>query len=227
MVWGDLKGARRFRRNMRRRLSPKSLTKKIKRVINNQAETKFIYNNEPGTAVSNAANLHECLTLCAEGDDYNNRTGNKIGIKKLEIAFLATIPTGQTNAVPLRVMVYRAKGDEFGALPNVGEVLDNSEAVAVTTANALQPWAAPGHKHEYTKLYDRTVMLGPNPIDRGHVLRFSKVFKSPLPVQYDLASAAIGAITSGHLFVLAMTTEAAGANAPVLHYMSRVSIVDY
>lgn len=223
------KGYRRYKRGHKysKRFSS-SLTKKIKQVVNSQAEKKYIYSQETGTSVSNASPFHECISLMAEGDDYLNRTGLKCGIKKVEVNFYVTIAAAQSVTIPIRLMVYRAKGDEFGALPNLGEVFDNSQAVAQTTAAVLEPLALPGHESEYRKLFDKTVMLGPavgNMTSR--VIKFSKTFSSPLPLKWDLTSAAIGAITSGHLFVVAKSTDAAGAAAPVIHYMSRVTVVDY
>lgn len=218
----------RRRQRAGKRITRRTLPRLVKQIVARQAEHKYIYNSETGTTVSNGAPFSECITLSAEGDDFFNREGIKFGIIGVEVNFYVTISAAQGLTQPIRLIVYRAKGDEFGALPTQSEVLDNSQAVAATTAAVLEPWALPGHEGEYRKLFDRVVMLGPaGGSQTAKVLRFKKSFKTPLPLKYDNTSAAIGSIVSGHVFILAKSTDAAGANAPVLHYMSRVTVVDY
>lgn len=206
----------------------KTFAKRVKQVLNTACEKKYIYSQETGTSVSNAAPFSECITLAAEGSDYVNRVGYKVGIKRVEVNFYVTISAAQSVTIPIRLMVFRAKGDEFGALPTLGEILDNTNAVAQTTAACLEPLDVPGHEGEYRKLFDKVVMLGPATGNvTSRVIKFRKTFSSPLPLKWDLTTGAIGAITSGHCFVIAKSPDAAGAAAPVLHYMSRVTVVDY
>lgn len=215
------------KRRPRRRRGAKfgrKFAKAVTAVVDKKAETKYCYGYAIDSAVTSSANMHECLSLIAEGDTYSNRNGQRIRLKYLEVAVQLKLPSAQTDCVPVRVILYRSSGNEFGALPDDTDIVDNTDGIAAATWRPLGPHVLPGNEKQYHVYYDKTIMLGPNPIDRSKVLHIKRKLPG-LITMFDGASAAIGDATTGHLFLLVMGTV--DTNNPTCSYMSRIKFVDY
>lgn len=116
-------GYRRRKRYGRKRFGKGKTTRALAKAAIRLAHKEMYFFdtvNTPSSVVSNAG-LVTCLTNVAQGDDINNRTGNAITARSLNLRILAS-GNAQNTINYMRVIVFMDK-DNQGSNPAPGDVL--------------------------------------------------------------------------------------------------------
>lgn len=194
-----------------------------------QALTRTLSANKPeekqiliGSAInSDFSGTIQSLSLIAQGDDFNSRTGDTINITRHVLRYYVL---GGSDAIPhcLRVIVFR---DTFqnGVLPTVSNVL---ESVAIGTS------AAPISNHHFLYVLrqkrfviisDKTYDISPN----GKVVHHEcLVFPNPYKIYYNATTGVTAAEGKNSTYILFLGDNAASGTNPDLIYQSQLIFTD-
>lgn len=153
-----------------------------------------------------------CISQFAQGLDYNNRVGDSIKLQR--ISFSARFSTGTTGTKTfIRTMLVRDL-DGYGTLPTVANVLQQVDVLS--EKNYL-------NTERFSVLYDELEAINsvstPNTVVRvimpheGHI-------------KYLGTTAAAASNGKGSLYILTISNETAGTNAPTCEIRTRIYFTD-
>jgi hypothetical protein len=185
----------------------------FKGMLANQTEMKWFEKTATGTTA--AAGVCDVVTQSiVQGDADNQRTADKIHVKKLELR--ATLISGAAQAVPVyvRYILFRANFD----IASVPAVTDLLQAATVTSAYTIRQMQV----HRYKILLDRTFALGPRVTELTGVpsaIPFQQVYKLDTEVHYNDTTDAAGANGKGAYFYIILTSAAANQPTYALDHM--------
>lgn len=176
------------------------------------------------------AGIVQLINGTVQGDADQQRSGNRILIKKIEcrmFAAPATVAvTGSNTASLVRFMIVRKVDANQTGIVN-GELLNNGG----TDANNFMATINQNYRKRYKVLFDKVMTITPKPNTTGlplaagvnpptnlslldqHVIKFKKNFKKGIMVEYSPAAtndATITAITRNALFAVAYSADNGG-----------------
>lgn len=214
---------RSVKRNYRRKkpFTPNQI-KVIKKVIDKRAEQKYIETEVDAVqAWFGATSYQTCLTLCAQGDDQTNRSGNSILAQSLQFRLVFKGDPLCGTDVLCRFIVYKAK-DCNGAIPTDTNLLQAVDVKAMR--NRL-------YNGDYKVLYDKVKLLPQTSVSASantpfRFCQYYKQFKRPIKITYDDTTAVIASCERNHLFFLALCSWGADAYSPTADGQFRVRFTD-
>ncbi len=136
------------RRN--RRQTNKSFSQRVKKVIEQQAETKYSFAATTDSSLINTSGTqHNCIGTIVQGDAEDERIGDKIRVKDLQIRL--TLKSGTVSDL-VRVYLYQVKGD----LANLGGSLND------IFPQSFFPTMEQTNGNQYKILFNRVYQLAPD-----------------------------------------------------------------
>lgn len=217
------------------RVIKKAGESRTKRVVNKVLrykgiipEVKFIYTIVSGTALTTAG-VMDSLVLIAQGNDENNRQGDRISVRSIEIrGYIAN--TGAANYEQATVALLNDRQPN-GAIPAF------SVATTATTASPFSQytggspsggammknlnWARRFSIYRQGQYARSQSFLNGGYIVKNFTIR--KNFKQPLTVEYSNTTGAIGSVGTNNIcFGYSNINGSSG----VIYYVARVSYTD-
>ncbi len=188
------------RRNSRKRMSQKSFKKNVIRVIQSQAEKKFLDQAENDTSIVASQPYNLVINGPAQGDDHNQRDGDKIKMAGIRWRGQLALSASATEGASIRFLCLR--------LPATN--VDGTAPIADFTGllpNDFLPQQVPYH---YKVLRDFVVNIGTGAVNK-------KLIKINLPVkdmlQYDGSASSDRA--NYVYFVLGLTDHATASELSI------------
>lgn len=204
-----------------------SLNSKVKKILKKEIAKKEEYKNvstNGNTDATTTANLN-CLTEILAGTSVEERVGNEVISKSLDLRYDITLPSTPSYPVYVRCLIIR---DTQGSKANDPTCLTATSA----TDLILNPGGVNTYNHvvqknilvkdRYIILYDKLHKLsvaGPD----THYREYYKKFKNQKVKFYD-----DGATDreKGHLWFIYFSNFAAGVNAPKMIWYSRFKFTE-
>lgn len=178
----------------------------IRKLIN--IETKIA--EATGTSSIDTAGAVTSISLIAQGLDYQNRIGDSIKLQRIEFRVRWTVGTGTASFI--RTLLVRDL-DNYGTKPALGDVLQ--------TVSVLSPKDYL-NADRFSILYDELGTL--NQSDANSVSTFDMAHEGH--VKYLGTTAADASSGKGSLYLMFLSSETAGANAPTVVLHSRLYYTD-
>lgn len=192
-----------------RKLNKRQKTQ-VKRLIGRQIESKVADSNVL-TSVDSSASFFQRLTMPAQGDAYNERSGDVIHLEKLQ--WRMNIVAGDSSNV-LRFIIFRWQNDSGLATPSVSDLLEATNALAFVDYQSEQ--------QKIQVLFDRTYALStegvPNRVITGS-LYGRKLGRKKLTFNQ-------AATTGVDQFYLFLTSDSAAAPHPAVGGYFRLTYAD-
>jgi len=189
----------------------KRLTRVVKRI---EPEVKY-YTRLDGHSGAYQGDTNALQNLdftggITQGTDNAQRIGNKIQIRRIQFRAMAVMNSATvTNGNWMRFILYQMKIYNGSAALNselllTASTLDGKNQSACSVVNpAFCTQKLYGKNQPIRILYDKTIMFGSNVGGAGvvgfggqtnHIVSYDKVYKVPLQVQYDSATAENGQV---------------------------------
>lgn len=178
----------------------------IRKLIN--IETKIA--EATGSAAIDTSGTVSSLSLIAQGLDYQNRIGDSIKLQRIEFRLRWQVGTGVATYV--RTLLVRDL-DNYGTKPTLGDVLQ--------TVSILSPKDYL-NADRFSILYDELGTL--NQSDTNSVSTFEMAHEGH--IKYLGTTAADASNGKGSLYLMFLSNEAAGANAPTVTLHTRIYYTD-
>ncbi len=214
-------GRRKRRRYLRRRAG---FTKRVKKIINAEHELKYLDIDFDAYIVPIVGtSVVTPITLCAQGDDINEREGHEILVQSWQFKGSIGTDADAIADTQYRMLLVQARMNIEGGAPTVLEILKSDSCDAIRTIDGLR------NNDFKVRLDQRTVIRTQNPpaasrIERQNFSIYYK-FKKPIKVTYDDTTAVIGSAEKNHLFLVLMTNQA-NTFQPALTGTSRITFKD-
>jgi len=153
----------------------------------------------------------DCISLLAEGDDFNQRAGHSVRTLSLEMRVRAQLNAALTNDL-IRFVVF-SDLEQAGVMPTPAQLLE--------TLSPLAPFQH-DNTQRFVVLHDHLIQLDSGGSGAGKAL----VIKMPLDVhiRFSGTTGVIAGAREGHLFWCAIAVQ--NANPSTIDVASRVSYVD-
>lgn len=196
--------------------------KYIKSLIN--VEKGFFDTQRVSSAQTSTATIAN-LTNLAEGDDYNNRTGNSILLQSLLLRMVVSVnPDATTGAQILRYILFQ-DNDQRGTDPTVSELLEDPTA---GTRLICSPLLHTVYKR-FNVILDKTIVVsppaqtsGPANILNYKVIKHFKKFKNN-HVRYQSTAGADASNWEGAMYLLTVSADSTG---PLVTWTNRIRYTD-
>lgn len=188
----------------RRRRARRGFTKKVKDIIDNKIETRYIDVALSSIVAVSGTSEITFLTPCAQGDDHDERSGDIIHLSGIQINGTILADATNTIASKCRLMVIRANTNVTGSLPAITEFLVSDSVNALRAIDDL-------HNHDFSVIFNKEYIL---PTTYGALsdalrprlnVKCSKFWSTPKKCTYDADDVAVTAAERGHLFLVTMT----------------------
>ncbi len=212
-IWLDImpryKGYSRTRKPYMRRKSTtdRRFKAKVKRIISQQDESKFIDTELIGDVAPIAGtSVITPLCLVATGTTDEDRIGDTIKLTSIEMKyFVRTDATSADLDSLTRIIIFRAKVNIQGVQPVVTAILSNDRVTSLRQTNG-------GSDMTDFKVYlDKSVALHRNYLT-NQAAYMGKFYKSlgGLKCTYNGSAGTIATVEEGQLFLLRVTDQATG-----------------
>lgn len=148
MVYRKKYVSKKYSRNSRK--SNKTFAQRVKKVLEKEAETKYSIASTTDTSLINTSGTqHNCIGTITQGDAENERIGDKIKVKDLQIRL--TLKSGTVSDL-VRVYLYQTKGD----LANFGGSLND------LYPQSFFPTLEETNGNVYKVLFNRVYQMAPD-----------------------------------------------------------------
>ncbi len=190
--------------------------KSIKR-LNQAIEYKFFDGATVEVAVNSTGTVTYLNTI-AEGITNHTRTGGKITFRRVLIRAIFENDNGTPADGVARILLVRKIANE-GASPSIATILynHNDDATTVTSNRNMERAENLKVYFDHTFAYD-TLLHSEIPFKISQKLNSN--------CEYNGATGVVGTCIDNGLYLVALGTEAAGANAPVIQLDWRVTYCD-
>lgn len=204
--------ARRTQRGPRPRASrkprkAKSFNTRVSNIINNKIETRYIDTAISSTVPVDGTSVITPITLCAQGNDHDERTGDIIHVIGCEINGNIFQTSQQILDSKCRIILLRANKNivvtQTGTLPTMLQLLVSDAVDSLGTIDNLQT-------KDFTFVWDKYFMLRAGAdiladAKRSRLnIRYKKYWK-PKKCTYGADTAVIGSCEKGQYFIVMMT----------------------
>lgn len=180
----------------------------IRKLIN--IETKILESS--GSAPIDTSGIISTLNNVVQGLDYTNRIGDSIKLQRIEIRIAASMGSTGTKTF-LRIMLVRDL-DNYGTKPTVADILQ--------TVHYLAPKKYLNNER-FAVLYDELECL--SSINDTNTITHIDMPHSG-HIKFLGTTAADASNGKGSLYILWLSNEAAGTNAPTVAFNSRLYFTD-
>ncbi len=205
------------RRGRRRR---KGFTTKVKRIIANQAETKYIdtviSNNTPVAGTSGGP---YALTLVNQGDTTLTRDGDEIYVHSLQIRGMITADDTPVKGSVGRMILYKSNLNLEGNMPIITDILEADNVVGFREHDRIGDFKV---LMDYQFVINPTGLQTQTPIE---LFKYYKRFKSPLKCTYSGTGGGSADLDRGHLYLQLMCDQPTNSQL-VWDLKSRVTFKD-
>lgn len=208
-----------YKKNYKSKKTSMAVAKKALRMAqSHRPELKFRDVAYSSTVVSTTGGLIMDFTNIAGGTDVQNRVGESIKLKKLDLRYRC-YGNSSSNSSLIRIIVLRVKNQTLGTLPSMVDILETSAPT----------WLAPysdnnqaGDTQTYSILYDK---LHPMAYIGQPTWSISRHIEIPLHgAKVDYYAGTAGAIRNGGLYVYAISDQA--VTLPSVEGFGRLTYVD-
>lgn len=184
-----------------------SFREKVKRIIDNKVETRYIDTAVSSTVPVDGTSLIIPLSLCAQGQDHDERSGDIIHVIGCEINGNLFQTSQQILDSKCRIILLRANKNivvtQTGTLPTMTQLLVSDAVDSLGTIDNL-------HTRDFTFVWDKYFMLraGADILADAKRARLNIKYKKywkPKKVTYGADSAVIASCEKGHYFIVIMT----------------------
>lgn len=198
--------AKRFKANV---VLPRSLATRVRSLLRNVEVKELPLNTGPSAGFFTAAGTVSALNLVAQGAGDNQRVGQHIKSDSIWISVNVELSDATaTTSLPItfygmvRVMLVWDKQTN-GALPAVTDILTN--ATATSDLNHI-------HRDRFTIIYDQVRSMANSSASAGSNMstHFTCRKKISRDVEFQTTAGNIGAIATGGLYMLCISTQSAG-----------------
>lgn len=163
-----------------------------------------------------------CLSLIAQGDDYNGRTGRSVNLKSFQLRLVIQPDTDQAVTCLMRIIVFIDTNPTTGAEnPVIGDI--------ISSAYALRN-AEPGFITRYRVIYDDTKWVGGAGANNTGGDPNFQVFECYRKLTQKMSFISSGGTTAtmgkNSIWMVIMPTGAADAQTPVINGTTRLRYTD-
>lgn len=206
---------------VRRRRKPLTV-KKVKEIINDEAESGYKDTNSTiNTAVVNDSKT-EAISLIAVGNDIVSRKGSRIELNSIQLKGYVDGNQNAERDTIVRILIWSADDCK-------GEVPDFAPT-DVLVADSVERMRDVNHMSAYKVYFDKMFTLPMRTIETSHVIptqvvTWYRLFKTPIKIRYTADTAVIGSCSENAFFITLMTNQAL-AQAPSFTYSTRLRFKD-
>lgn len=184
-------------------------TKYLASMINSEKKYFDVNINSNQTVASDSTYV-DCLTEVTQGDNYNNRDGDSILAKSIQMRGVVAVDTAST-AASVRIMIVLVRA-LTGEVPSAASLLEDPD-------NYLSPLLHHAGS-KYNVLKDMTIDL--DTTDKPH-----KSFKCFIPLQEGTHIKYTEAVElKNNIYIFAISSLASASNPPTIQYYSRLRFYD-
>ncbi len=221
--WGQKHGPLhpRYTRTRRRRGAKGGFTAKVKRIISQVSETKFIEVGISTSAPVAGTSVLQLLSGVAQGDTNLLRDGEIIEMQSVQVRGKVRLnAAAAASLLPrvFRIILFQARHNIEGVIPTVAEVLSADSAIALKQID---------NRGEFKVLWS-ILASHPTPAISTQATDFVVdkyyKFKKPIRATYDGTDALIASMEKNHLFLIMMTESA--TNLPLFNFNVRIVFKD-
>ncbi len=210
-------------RRMVRRVKTKSFSSKVKNIIDNKIENRYIDTTLNSVVAVLGASEVTFLTGCAQGNDHDERSGDIMHVTSVQIFGDVLQDATQLIDSHSRIILVRSNNNTDGAIPALVEFLVADDTNSLRAIDDLQ-------SHNFTKIWDynfvvRTPESSLRTLRKRQIIKYYKKFSTPKKCTYDGDGATVADAENGHLFLITMTDQVA-ADAPRFELNIRVTFKD-
>lgn len=212
--WWNRRTPRRRRYRPRRRYGRNY----IRRVVRSMEETKYLDTTiSSSTPISGTGEVYY-INGSAEGNGSDEREGEKVRNVSIHIQGSLEGNTEATTDTVIRMMLVYAKRNVQGSAPGISEILEADNVNSLINQDV---------KGDYQVLWNKRLTLPMRALETSNIIpkRLVKYYKrwgkKPKLTTFDGATAAIGDLEKGGLFLYLMTDMATGQQ-PTFHLRVRV-----
>ncbi len=197
----------------------KGFNRKVKDIINKQAETKFIDGNINLNSPVTGTGVVIQITNVGLGDTEILRDGDKINIRSIQFRGSVTTDSAPSTDTGFRISLVRALDDIKGVLPTIAEIFSEN------TIHALKQRESRNRFKIYADIRGLVKYQALNTIPSKALIDYYKMFKSDMHCWYDGAVPDITDAQSGHWFIV-LQTDMGSTLQPTFFLNLRVTFKD-
>lgn len=189
-------------------LAIKDLKKRISQIEKQEAGARKYIDVGQTLTPGNTFTIAQ-LTPIAQGDGDQNRDGDKVAARSLELR-MTLIPNATSTSDTARIMVVHWKGNLLGNPPGASTILEST-----TNVDSPNAW---DYRDQYTVLYDQKLDL--SLVNGNKHILLKKGLKNKV-VNFNGVNASD--YTSGQIFLFMLCTD--NTNKASINYYSRVRFI--
>ncbi len=192
-------------RSKRRGRKIDTFNQRVKKIVNNQKETKFINVAINDSTPISGTSVVTPLSLVATGDGDEARDGHEILLNSVQCRILVVQDTTPASATVTRLFLIRAFKNIDGILPVMGDFLMTDSVDSLRQID---------NRGDFQVLANLDAVMEPPTVagNQGSFwYKYYKKFSKPIRCQFDAESGAVSSAEKGHLFLVRMCNLASGS----------------
>lgn len=194
---------KKYRGPIRRKPRKIGFVKRVKKIVSGQAELKTHDTSVSNNTAVGGTSFIQPLTLIAQGDDFDEREGLEIYIQSVQIIGRILGDSDVGKPTTIRLVLFQAKKQLDGVIPTV---------LQLYVSDSVRSLRSHLNRTDFRVLWDSYANITDWHDTATHqaemLVKYYKKFKKPLKATYNTTTGVIGAVDTGHLFLLMQTDQA-------------------